>query len=248
MAALPYMPLYVADYLADAAHLTTTQHGAYLLLIMNYWQRGCPLPDDDRRLASIARLGLREWKRNRPALEEFFTLTHGAWVHSRIDHELARVSAKSLKSKKAAQASVERRFGKRSTDVEPTEADTEQEDSVANATGGEPPDPLKAMFDSGLDLLVSTGTPEKQARSLLGKWKKAKGEVEVLVGIADCRAKRIEQPVEWLEKRFRCGRYVSPSGYQYHGDDQAVMREAEKRADWGTYWQAKGNLEGRVAA
>jgi uncharacterized protein YdaU (DUF1376 family) len=138
MAALPYMPLYVADYLADAAHLTTTQHGAYLLLIMNYWQRGCPLPDDDRRLASIARLGLREWKRNRPALEEFFTLTHGAWVHSRIDHELARVSAKSLKSKKAAQASVERRFGKRSADVEPTDTDTEADTSVAKATSPRP--------------------------------------------------------------------------------------------------------------
>lgn len=127
MAALPYMPLFVADYLADAAHLTTTQHGAYLLLIMNYWQRGGPLPDDDRRLASITRLGTREWLRNRPTLEEFFTLTHGAWVHNRIDNELARIEAKSLKSKKAAQASVERRFGKRSASVEPTDTDKKEE-------------------------------------------------------------------------------------------------------------------------
>ena len=126
MAALPYMPLFVADYMADAAHLTATQHGAYLLLIMNYWQRGEPLPDDDKRLASISRLGPREWARNRPVLEEFFTLTHGAWVHNRIDKELARVADKSLKSKKAAQASVERRFSERSTDVEPTDTDKER--------------------------------------------------------------------------------------------------------------------------
>lgn len=139
MAALPYMPLYVADYLADTAHLTTTQHGAYLLLLMNYWQRGGPLPDDDKRLASIARLGLREWKRSRPVIEEFFTSTHGALVSSRVEHELARVADKSLKSKKAAQASVERRFGERPAPVEPTDTDKNREDKKEGSGGGKPP-------------------------------------------------------------------------------------------------------------
>jgi uncharacterized protein YdaU (DUF1376 family) len=139
MAALPYMPLFVADYLADAAHLTTTQHGAYLLLIMNYWQRGGPLPDDDKRLASITRLGPREWARNRHVLEEFFTLTHGAWVHNRIDNELARVADKSLKSKRAAQASVERRFGERSTPVEPTDTDNKQIQEEKKVGGADAP-------------------------------------------------------------------------------------------------------------
>src|SRR5689334_362252 len=106
MAALPYMRFYPADYLADAVHLTAAQHGAYMLLIMNYWQRGGPLPDDDARLARIARMGPREWARAKPLISEFFSIGGGAWSHGRIDAELAHVAAKSLKSKEAAQASV----------------------------------------------------------------------------------------------------------------------------------------------
>ena len=133
MAALPYMPLYVADYLADAAHLSTVQHGAYLLLIFNYWQRGEPLPNDDIRLARIARMTNKEWARNRDVLCEFFTVDENLWTHRRVNSELAHVSAKSLKSKAAAQASVERRFGVRSASVERplnhTDTDTEKKES-----------------------------------------------------------------------------------------------------------------------
>lgn len=56
----PWMPLYVGDYLGDTGHLTTTQHGAYLLLMMHYWRKG-ELPDDDRQLSKIAKLPLRTW-------------------------------------------------------------------------------------------------------------------------------------------------------------------------------------------
>src|SRR4051812_6518164 len=111
MAALPYMPLFVADYLADTPHLSTAQHGAYLLLIMNYWQRGTPLPNDDVRLARIARMSRRDWDRNKCPIMDMFTVVENHLVHDRIAHELSRVAAKSLKCKDAAQASVERRFG-----------------------------------------------------------------------------------------------------------------------------------------
>ena len=97
MAAMPYMPLYIADYLSDAAHLTTLEHGAYLLLIMTYWQRGEALPDDDKKLARIAGLDARNWARVKPQICEFFTSGDNRLMHPRVERELASVRAKSLK-------------------------------------------------------------------------------------------------------------------------------------------------------
>jgi uncharacterized protein YdaU (DUF1376 family) len=83
----PWMPLYVGDYLGDTGHLTTAQHGAYLLLMMHYWRKG-ELPDDDRQLSKITKLPLRTWCEYRATLQDFF---HEGWKHKRIDAELAKM-------------------------------------------------------------------------------------------------------------------------------------------------------------
>jgi len=83
----PWMPLYVGDYLGDTGHLTTAQHGAYLLLMMHYWRKG-ELPDDDRQLSKITKLPLKTWCEYRPTLQDFF---YEGWKHKRIDAELERM-------------------------------------------------------------------------------------------------------------------------------------------------------------
>lgn len=118
MTAIPYMPLYVADYLADAAHLTTEEHGAYLLLIMTYWQRGKPLPADPSRLANIARMTNERWTDVQRTLSEFFVIDNGVWSHNRIEAELSKFRGKSDKAKAAGKASGESRKSKTPTDVE----------------------------------------------------------------------------------------------------------------------------------
>lgn len=99
------MPLWIADYRADTAHLGALEHGIYLLLIMHYWQTG-GLPDDDKQLARIACATSAEWKRARPVVEKFFK---PGWKHGRIEEELAEAARLSAAGKKGGTASGEAR-------------------------------------------------------------------------------------------------------------------------------------------
>ena len=92
---LKYIRLYPQDYLQDTNHLTTEEHGAYLLLILNYWQTEKPLIDDNRRLAGICQADANQWLNIRPALEDLFDVSDGVWRHKRIDAELFLVDKKS---------------------------------------------------------------------------------------------------------------------------------------------------------
>ena len=74
MSSLPHIPLNVADYLADTAHLTRAQHGSYLLLLMNYWQTEKPLNNEGDRLAIVAKMNPDEWLNEGSILAEFFLI------------------------------------------------------------------------------------------------------------------------------------------------------------------------------
>lgn len=168
MAALPYMQLYVADYLADTPHLTTEEHGAYLLLLFSYWQTGKPLRVD--RLAHTARLSNERWTSVQRSLTEFFKEVDGVWIHLRVEKDLEKVAAKSGKNSEAGKASaaaralakqqlerlasegnsanvgtsVERPLNERSTiEDTDTDTDTDKEQNQKLMSSAEPSDPAK---------------------------------------------------------------------------------------------------------
>ncbi len=112
MAAIPYIPLYIADYLSDTAYLDATESGAYLHLIFNYWQTGKPIKDDDKRLARIAKLTGEEWMNVRSTIVQFFILKEGYLTHKRLDKDLRTFEEKSKKASKAGKKSGEARRDK----------------------------------------------------------------------------------------------------------------------------------------
>ena len=100
-----WMPFYVGDYLSATGRLTTEQHGAYLLILLDYWKNGAP-PDDDAVLAALARMSPSAWKKARSALIGFFEIRDGLWVQKRVEHERDRASDITEKRSEAGKASA----------------------------------------------------------------------------------------------------------------------------------------------
>jgi uncharacterized protein YdaU (DUF1376 family) len=149
-----YIPFHPGDYLTDTAHLSAAEHGAYLLLILNYWQRGEPLPADDRKLRGIARMTAAEWQESRKTVLEFFTERDGLLHHKRIDEELANARDKSSKAKASAEQSVNVRRANAKRPLNERSAnqdqDQEREDKEAKASSSSADDDERILISEAM--------------------------------------------------------------------------------------------------
>lgn len=92
---LPYMKFYVGDYQRDTRHLSTEEHGAYLLILLAMWSAGGRLPNDDLRLARIAGLTPAKWKKIGPVVRSFLTI-EGEFVTQKKLSEIAQKEAEKV--------------------------------------------------------------------------------------------------------------------------------------------------------
>lgn len=102
---LPYMPMYVDDWLSSltVASFTLEQEGAYERLLKWAWKDpSCTLPDDEAVLAQYSRLGTRWKKFGRPIVERCFVREGGRLVNLKLRSIWREVQEKSSKAKAAA--------------------------------------------------------------------------------------------------------------------------------------------------
>src|SRR5688572_16257402 len=86
-----WIPIHIAELLAETQGLSTEQLGAYVHLQMAYWRTG-PLADDEEDLAFIVRMSLPAWRKAARKLSKLFTVADGVWQHSRLDQELKKAT------------------------------------------------------------------------------------------------------------------------------------------------------------
>ena len=191
-----WMPMFIGDYHSETSHLTTRQHGAYLLLLMAAWMAGGSLVDDDARFAAITRLTQDQWAEDRAMLAELFTVADGRWNHERLIEELAVATENKQKKSSAGSKGAAKRWQNDSPSPSPSPS------SEAKASGA---DVAAVVFSQGLDWLRRTSCkPDTTCRALLGKWRKSLGSDEALIAILG-RAQRegVIEPVGWIEKALQ---------------------------------------------
>ncbi len=186
------------------------------------------LPDDDTALCRLADLGrdLKSWKKLRErALHGFVKCSDGRLYHPTLAQQALVAWDKRVKERERKAQWRAKKQGQDASDDADVPRDTtrtergqdadvpadvtrrdvieERRSSVANATGASPPildDPSKVLFDAGVALLMKAGSSEKQARGLIAKWRKARGEPWVREALVSAEGKA--EPVSWIEARI----------------------------------------------
>lgn len=98
------MPLWTDAYLGDTGHLTTIEHGAYMLLLMTMWRAGASLPNDEKLLAKYARLNTSQWRRMSPSIMPFFKVADGRITQGRLSDEYEAVKQRGVSASNSAKA------------------------------------------------------------------------------------------------------------------------------------------------
>lgn len=105
----PWMPFYVGDFLADTMHLSATETGIYLRLILHCWQHGT-IPRNGRQLAIISHCDTRLWHQYSETVLQFFDVVDASTMHhKRVSTELRRSEEISNKRKGSAEQMLKKR-------------------------------------------------------------------------------------------------------------------------------------------
>jgi uncharacterized protein YdaU (DUF1376 family) len=163
MADFPALMLWTDKYLADTRHLTTLEHGAYLLLIMEAWRRPhCDLPDDDALLARMAGLSAKQWADVRPVIMAFWNLDkrRKSWRQKKLTSERDYVQKK--------RRSQQDKASKRWKDAKNGDATAQPRQSRGNAPTPTPTPTLIEEEESKDSFVASAATNGNGTANLFG--------------------------------------------------------------------------------
>ncbi|MFY3333327.1 YdaU family protein [Achromobacter xylosoxidans] len=242
----------IGDYAQATMHLSLVEDAIYSRLLRRYYAEEQPIKDDLQLICRWVGARTEEERAAVPMiLNEFFELEGGVWRNKRADSEIAtyqqkaqtnRVNGKAggrPKKKPNETQSVSDGIpegtqtdatrnpngGQKEPSRNPNQEPITNKYSVPNGTGGTPPEPPSAVdriFALGLPLLIAAGQPEKQARSMLGMFRKSHADEEIVRAIQQCVDDQAIEPVGYLQRVLRSGaaRPAKPAS------------AAQRRASW----------------
>lgn len=110
MAEFPILPLKTDALIADTSHMTAEQFGAYVRLLIVAWRHGGRLDNDERELARIVGVSIRDWRRLAPVVMRPMTVIENTVTQKRLTDTWLQVqSIRRQRSEAAAKRWRQRR-------------------------------------------------------------------------------------------------------------------------------------------
>lgn len=198
-----WMPLYIGDYLADTARLTTEQHGAYLLLLMDYWRSG-RLPDNDQVLAQICKLSPDAWCNAKAMLEPFFSIEDGFWVHHRVEKEMSDAKVNKQKNHVRAVKAAKVRWENAKSNA------TSNSEAMLEPCPSPSPSPSKKnnIYTEDFESFWKVYPRHESKSQAMKSWKTAKPDLQIVLKAVEVQKKGeqwqkniIPHASTWLNQR-----------------------------------------------
>lgn len=217
MAEFPALPLFTDAYLGDTTHLSTLEHGAYLLLLIVSWRSpGCCVADDDALLARYTRLTRDKWRKVRTIIEPFFVIENGFWHQARLQDELQHLQSRRKQQSEAGSASAAAKSLKRANRGSTTVGKPLQRKANEQSTPIPYPvpldksngaDPDQILWDSAKAFLK----PERaDPGSLIGKWCQQYGKEATAQAITKAQ---LERPAQRIPFIIGCLKHEAEDGW-----------------------------------
>ncbi|MEM8626241.1 MAG: DUF1376 domain-containing protein [Pseudomonadota bacterium] len=248
MADFPALPLFTDAFLADTTHLSAEETGAYVMLLMCAWRSpSCSLPNDDKKLARMARVSPARWGKIRDEVMAFWTLDEqGTWSQKRLQKERLYVEksraikrdngSKGGRPKPLKNNEVEEAVGsppvKQNETYEKAPTPTPISKSSDTSVSGEisPRDPAEVIFRDGLALITRSGVPPPQARSFLGKMRKQHGDPALIAALGACQRTGAIDPIQFVAKTL--SNHGGRNGQRDPRTDAAEQRSHDAASDY----------------
>lgn len=188
-----FMPIYIGDYLKDTNRLSTEHHGAYLLLLFDYWQHG-HIPDDDSILCRITRMTPDAWSNARSIIQAYFKHEGGKWIHSRVERELQKAKQKKANFSERGKKGNEARWGnKKNPSRNPSRNPLATKEGIPNSSPSPSPSPTDINKDS---LSVVTDATQIQVDEIATHYNSVRGAMPSCVKVTDPRRRQIKARID----------------------------------------------------
>lgn len=211
MAEFPALPLFTDAYLADTTHLSATEHGAYLLLLITMWRSpGCRLPNNATLLAKYSKLTAGQWSRIGPTLMQFFEIDGGFITQGRLTDEAAFVRRNSKRQSDKARSRWLKHKSLNNATALPDRYRNDAPTPTPTIDGASAPSDEKQLFDRGVAVLGPKG------RGLIAKLLKSKNGSIPLARAAIEQASTKSGPAEYI------GRIIAGHTERHSSKDESA--------------------------